>query len=718
MAEFDKIPYPPSPDPDEVPEDLTDFPPSYVNRERLLLVCLFLFLGIYLSLVVVSGFLSAWLALRFFQAPGKGTFLLALLSIPCLILFVYLVKGFFKRPRWEKEMELEVAEEDHPNLFVFIRRVCEETGADEPRGVFVMPDVNAAVRTKTSFVNLFVPPKRDLVVGLGLINCLNLSEFKAVLAHEFGHFTQGGFIDAYTSAVYRIIFDMVAGRDWFDDLVDWAKNQGSVFTAIGMAIGGVLWLFRTVLTGVFRLLAFQRTSVLREGEFHADLVAASVAGSDAIVHGLLKTKFGSETFGFALGELRKAADHKLYTADLYFHQHAAADIIRKQKKDLQLGLPPRLEDRFAGKKVQVFDPETEEDPGDEGDYHPSKYDREENVKERFVPAETDDRSPWLLFDDPGDLREKLTHKMYRTVLKVPKGTDLTDPRTVQKFIDDEHLETTFDPKYEGVYDDRLIAPGDLDELNDLIRKEPWTDDRLTAVFNKLYHDVKGRAEDRADLQKDYDKTLRQSRGGSSRKAKRLLKDLEQKLDKADEWFDSLDRRAYLVFVQMAYRVHNDFYFDLVNRYRFHMAVQGIFKSAKYHEGRAFFHWNMVTGSDQIHPDDVVELMHVLREARSALKKILREARELDMPAMKNFEEGDRLADFLLDQDLISELPETYVKGKWLDKLLRQLDQVRRKAARLHWKSLGGILRLQEEIAGKFLAKTQPVAAEVIDVRPQ
>src|SRR5438270_11284048 len=105
---------------------------------------------------------------------------------------------------------------------------------------------------------------------------------------------------------------------------------------------------------------------------------------------------------------------------------------------------------------------------------------------------------------------------------------------------------------------------------------------------------------------------------------------------------------------------------------------------------------MVLSQEQVHPDDFVELMHVLREARSALKKVLREARELDMPAMKNFEEGDRLADFLLDQDIVPELPETYVKGKWIDKLLRQLDQVMRKAARLHFKSLGSILQVQEE----------------------
>lgn len=715
MASSDKIPYPTGPDPDEVPDDLTDYPPSYVNQERLLLVCLFIFLTLYLTAVLVTGGLTVYLATLMVSGRGLTPVLGALGAGFFGVVFVFLVKGFFKRPRYEKDMQLEVTEDDHPALFAFIRRICEETGAEEPRAVYVVPDVNAGVRMKTTFANLFTPPKKDLVLGLGLINCLNLSEFKAVLAHEFGHFTQGGFLDAYTNVVGRIIWDMVNGEDWFDDIVNWCKKQGGVLTAVGMGVGGILWLFRSVLNGALRVLAFQRTNVAREGEFHADLVAASVAGSDAIVHGLLKTKFGSESFGFALDELRKAADHKLYTADLYFHQHAAADIIRKQKKDPHLGLPPKLADKLAGKKVQVFDPDTEEDPGDEGDYHPSNYDREENVKDRFVPAEIDDRSPWLLFANPVELRERMTYKMYRTGLRVPKGTELTDPRKVQKFIDDEHQETTYDPRYEGVYDERMISPGDLDELNDLIRGEPWTDDRLAAVYGKLYHDVKGRAEDRNELQKEYDQVLRQSKGGSSRKAKRLLKELDEKLEKANEWFSSLDRRAYLVFVQMAYRVHNDLYYELVNRYRFHMAVQGMYKSARYHSGKATFYCNMVLSQEQVHPDDFVELMHVLREARSALKKILREARELDMPAMKNFEEGDRLADFLLDQDIVPELPETYVKGKWIDKLLRQLDQVMSKAARLHFKSLGGILRLQEEIAEKFLAKTQPVQAEVIDV---
>jgi heme oxygenase len=304
--------------------------------------------------------------------------------------------------------------------------------------------------------------------------------------------------------------------------------------------------------------------------------------------------------------------------------------------------------------------------------------------------------------------------VYRSGLKIPKNTQLADPRAVQKFIDDEYAETTYDKRYEGVYEDRLIAPGDLDELNDLIAKEPWPNERLLTVYDKLYFDVKGRADDRRELTEERSKILDQSGGASSRRARKLLKEVEAKIDTADAWFDSLDRRAYLVFVQMAYRVNNDLYYDLINRYRFHMAIQGIFKSARFHQEKAFFYFNMLSGQQEVQHDDFVELMHVLRDARSALKKTLREARQLDMPAMKNFEEGDRLADFLLDQDVVGELPETFVKGKWIDKLLRQLEQVKSKAARLHFKSLGGILKAQEEITARFKEKYQADAVEVVE----
>lgn len=210
----------------------------------------------------------------------------------------------------------------------------------------------------------------------------------------------------------------------------------------------------------------------------------------------------------------------------------------------------------------------------------------------------------------------------------------------------------------------------------------------------------------------------QSGGAGSRKVRRIIKELEAELEEKDDWFSSLDRRVYLVFVQMAYRVSEQYYYDLTGRYRFHMAIQGIYKTARYQQGKAHFYADWAFGRQELSRDDFLEVTHVLRDARKALKTIVRDADEINMPAMKNFVEGGRLGDFLLDGDLIREPPEYAIKGKWVVKLLKQLDEVKTKAQRLHFKSLGGILALQEKLAEQWSGPGRcPSPAAGVEVEP-
>ena len=37
---------------------------------------------------------------------------------------------------------------------------------------------------------MFLPVKKNLTMGLGLINSTTVSELKSILAHEFGHFSK------------------------------------------------------------------------------------------------------------------------------------------------------------------------------------------------------------------------------------------------------------------------------------------------------------------------------------------------------------------------------------------------------------------------------------------------------------------------------------------------------------------------------------------------
>ena len=66
----------------------------------------------------------------------------------------------------------------------------------------------------TSLVNLILPPRKDLLIGLGLVNVVNLVEFKAALAHEFGHFAQRSLgLGTYLAVANRIMHDIIYSRD-------------------------------------------------------------------------------------------------------------------------------------------------------------------------------------------------------------------------------------------------------------------------------------------------------------------------------------------------------------------------------------------------------------------------------------------------------------------------------------------------------------------------
>jgi Zn-dependent protease with chaperone function len=702
MARSDDVPYPLSPP--DVPDGYTDYSAEYKAKQNWLLVWVYVVFMVYLGMLFASATATIWMV----AAGLKGLLCCAPwpLAVLSLAVFVYLVSGFFAKSEVEKrELMIEVTEEDHPRLFGFIRKLCDEMGVLEPYKVHLFPEPNAQAFMPVSLVNLFTPPKRELRVGIGLINMLNLSEFKAVLAHEFGHFAQQGGARVYTDRAVVIVDNLIRGHGAVDRFAERLKASGNIF---GMALFGVVWLVRFPLWLTAKFYGDLRFKLAREAEFHADRVAAALAGSNAIVHGLYRCQFAGETFGMAWNDLQKAADHKLFTADLFYHQHAAGDILRRKKKEPEYGLPPKLETPHHGKRVQVFTEEEAEDhPAD--DYHPPDHEREEHVKTPFVAADDDSRSAWILFDSPVELRERVTYKMYRTVELIKKGTALDDPKVVQKFIDDEHHETTYDDRYQGAYDSgRLLNPGDLDELDELIGKEPWEDSRLASVFEKLYAGLQDKVDEMKDVTDELRRLRKENEGELSKKLKRKIKDLEKDREDLNDWFRTLDRRVYLVYVQMSYRVNHDDYYELTNRYRFHMAIQGIYKTVRrlYEEAdlhvNIYFHLEKVNAPPHVKNAHVTETLYTLREARKGLKKVLREAREINMPAMKNFEEGERLAEFLLDEDLIREAGESGVSMKWILKLFRQLEQVERKAARLHFKSLGQILALQEGIADRFL----------------
>ena len=182
-----EIVYPPGPA--TVPPNLTAASSAYKRHAWFAMLGLGGFIAIYLGLAVTFAF-TAWRLLGG-AFNGADTSLWGFIAGGCAaFLAVFMFKAlFFVQHRYVID-DIEVTRAEQPRLFEFIDRLADEARAPRAHRVFLSPRVNAAVFYDLSLLNLIIPSKKNLEVGLGLVNTVPLGELKAVLAHEFGHFAQ------------------------------------------------------------------------------------------------------------------------------------------------------------------------------------------------------------------------------------------------------------------------------------------------------------------------------------------------------------------------------------------------------------------------------------------------------------------------------------------------------------------------------------------------
>ncbi|MCI0682866.1 MAG: M48 family metallopeptidase [Gemmataceae bacterium] len=723
--------YPPSPR--NVPVDLTEPTPAYRQQVTLVLISVVIFLLLYFGLMFLSGLLVYKLLTWELAERNHGgiVILRIILIMPCALLFLFLLKNLFKRETAEKTYDVEIFEDEHPRLFDFISRLCDETQAPHPHRVFINYEVNAGVSYDKSLFHLFWPAPKNLTVGLGLVNAVNLTEFKAMLAHEFGHVTQKSMkLGSYAYGSLRIIHNLVYGYDWMDRLLDrWCCLDIRISWPAWMFYG-VLWLLRKLLAGMLEGIMFLERAMSRQMEFNADLMAVSVTGSDAPVHLLCKSYFADQCLGLVFEELQMARDHDLLTSDLFYHLDKAATHVRKKAKNPNLGVPPPLpaDERDT---TQVFKPEDDELAAMWAT-HPSNYDREENAKYDYIRSEFDERTAWVLFDDLDKLRERITVKFYRHVFRAPRELMVSTPEKVQAFIDEEHAETTYDPKYQGLYDHRKLMPGDIHEASTLARS--WSKDlgTLAQLHAGTYSaEVKHRAQLYNRRHEESEKLLAIANGWERpkngefefrgewydlRDAKRLLKKLDKEYEKDEAWMEELDRKVFEINYQMALQLNPLWATELFKRYEFHLDVQKIWQRLRDQEGPVGSALQFLSNSKgDLHYDDFREVIRIFRNAHLELKDGLRIAEDMYFPPLANMPAGQPVRPFLLAKKLVYSLSrsETSLPGKWIDRFLKQYREVQSKVNRLHFKSMGGILSLQETITAEALRRTtaaRPVTA--------
>ncbi|MHC4066128.1 MAG: M48 family metallopeptidase, partial [Planctomycetota bacterium] len=198
------------------------------------------------------------------------------------VALLFMVKPLFARQA-RKEKRLSLVRNNEPVLFTFVDRLCEAVGAPKPRRIDVDCDINASAAFRRGWLSMF---GRDLAltIGVPLAAGLTLRQLAGVLAHEFGHFTQGVAM-RLTYVIHGVDAWFARGvyeRDtWDEKLVELSENEGSRLGLIFLLARLCVWLARRILWVLMMIGHVIGCVMMRQMEYDADRYETQLAGSRA-----------------------------------------------------------------------------------------------------------------------------------------------------------------------------------------------------------------------------------------------------------------------------------------------------------------------------------------------------------------------------------------------------------------------------------------------------
>ena len=240
----------------------------------------------YISLIGVVGYGTWWHVTSnatLLAGSGIQGRLFAYLTpiIVGVVVMFFMIKPLLARPAKQAE-PVQIDEDAQPMLFAFVRQICGLIGAPMPSRVLVDCRVNASA----GLVRGVFSRDLALTIGLPLATGLSVRELGGVLAHEFGHFAQGGGmrLTALVRGVNAWFARVVYERDRWDEALERWSKQGDGRLMIILAVArGAVWLSRKVLAGLMWTGHAVSCFMMRQMEYDADSYEVKLAGVDAFV---------------------------------------------------------------------------------------------------------------------------------------------------------------------------------------------------------------------------------------------------------------------------------------------------------------------------------------------------------------------------------------------------------------------------------------------------
>ncbi|SED14792.1 Zn-dependent protease with chaperone function [Tenacibaculum sp. MAR_2009_124] len=697
--------YPKSPK--GISKNFTKLPSSYITKSILAIIAIILFFVLYACLVFATGYL-AYIALIYdIGQVNKATILMKIGAVAgSAMLFVFTLKFIFKLKNPKPQNRIKLNKTKHQNLWNFVIKICEETGAPKPKNIFIDPDVNAYVAYSNIWLSLFLPIKKELTIGLGLIDSLNLTEFKAVITHEFGHFAQKAMkIGSYINSANTIIHDMIYNRDSWDNLLDEWRASDIRLSFAAWIITPVIWIIRQTLALFYQFLNIMYSSLSREMEFNADKVAVSTSGSDAIIAALWKLDVGFENWNNTIEHAYLASKKKVFTKNLYTHNQIAHDKVKDSQLEKLTNLPKHS---MGGKK---YFSSSENSKVSMYASHPPNNLRQENAKSPYIECGSDDRSPWLLFEKANELQEEMTLLVYKQYIG-KESLEFSTSTVFENFIIQEMQGKELLAEYQDTFLNRFLFIDAHDELLKRAKEREavyqnditYLKESLTTLMNPV-KEIENLMNKAVEISQGTTKDVSFNFQGKEYNKKDLQEGYETMVAEREkifnENFKDWDTRFCAIHLNLA--IQNNKQDELLKIYKQHQVIIEIYKGIVAVKNTIFEDLQQLQTKSEVEQSEIAKFISNVKQLTESNNTILDAIDKIEFIPMSNIDDVQEFKEAIVDDGIFRKEEGNLLENGGFDKTVIKIDNAINNCQRIEQKSIGLILMFHHQLHEKVKA---------------
>ncbi|MFP9099332.1 M48 family metallopeptidase [Flavobacterium sp. RHBU_24] len=391
--------------------------PQFKKKAYRAILSIVLFVATYIALMalavglaILCGYAAIYI-LSFHVSIITIMLALGCVGVGLLTLF-FLIKFMFTRNKTDLSGFTEITRNEEPGIFALIDSVVEQAGTDFPKKVYISHEVNASVFYDSGFWSMFLPVRKNLHIGLGLMNTVTVDELKGIIAHEFGHFSQRSMkVGSYVYNVNYIIHNMLYQNEGYTNIVSKLANIHAAMSLPIIAGMRIVYGIQLTLQQVYKVVNISYMALSREMEFHADEVAANIAGPQTLITSLVRMELASKSLNEIYSFYGNRASQNLKPQNIFPKQFFAMSVLAKEF-DLPFkdGLPLLTYEhgsRFNKSKIEI---------GTQWMSHPSNKDRINRLISLNLPdKQQNGTAAMTLFSNPEKMQRDITEKLFSAV---------------------------------------------------------------------------------------------------------------------------------------------------------------------------------------------------------------------------------------------------------------------------------------------------------------